>query len=170
MATSTSVEANQLAVARRVHRVRRLRVRAATIRAARAVDTFVMFGRQHMDHLVSEYVEHYHHERPHQSGGIAAAEQVEQERERAEREADDDQHASELREPALDRRGLRLLAPEEAGDVSQFRLRPRRGDDGPGAAGDDGGPYVDHVGAVRERRVGGVGRVCELVDRGPIRP
>ena len=33
------------------------------------LDKFVVFGREHMDHLVSEYVEHYHHERPHQSKG-----------------------------------------------------------------------------------------------------
>lgn len=31
------------------------------------LDYFVVFGEQHMDHLVSEAVEHYHEERPHQS-------------------------------------------------------------------------------------------------------
>lgn len=31
------------------------------------LDFFVVFGEQHMDHLVSEAVEHYHEERPHQS-------------------------------------------------------------------------------------------------------
>lgn len=33
------------------------------------LDHFVVFGEQHMDHLVSETVEHYHEERPHQSLG-----------------------------------------------------------------------------------------------------
>lgn len=33
------------------------------------LDKFVVFDRGHMDYLVSEYVEHYHHERPHQSKG-----------------------------------------------------------------------------------------------------
>ncbi len=33
------------------------------------LDLFVVFGEQHMDHLVSETVEHYHEERPHQSLG-----------------------------------------------------------------------------------------------------
>lgn len=30
------------------------------------LDRFIVFGECHMDHLVSEMVEHYHHERPHQ--------------------------------------------------------------------------------------------------------
>ena len=30
------------------------------------LDHFVVFGQQHMDHLCSEFVEHYHVERPHQ--------------------------------------------------------------------------------------------------------
>jgi putative transposase len=34
-----------------------------------ALDHFVVFGEQHMDHLVSETVEYYHEERPHQSLG-----------------------------------------------------------------------------------------------------
>ena len=29
----------------------------------------MIFGQEHMNHVVSEYVEHYHHERPHQSKG-----------------------------------------------------------------------------------------------------
>jgi len=33
------------------------------------LDHFVVFGEQHMDHLVSETVAHYHEERPHQSLG-----------------------------------------------------------------------------------------------------
>ena len=33
------------------------------------LDHFIVFGEQHMDHLVSETVEHYHEERPHQSLG-----------------------------------------------------------------------------------------------------
>lgn len=33
------------------------------------LDHFVAFGRKHLDHLVSEYVEHYHAERPHQGMG-----------------------------------------------------------------------------------------------------
>lgn len=33
------------------------------------LDHFVLFGEQHMDHLVSETVEHDHDERPHQSQG-----------------------------------------------------------------------------------------------------
>ena len=31
------------------------------------LDYFVVFGERHMDHLVSEMVEHYHEERPHQA-------------------------------------------------------------------------------------------------------
>lgn len=31
------------------------------------LDSFVVFGTQHLDHLVSEMVEHYHEERPHQA-------------------------------------------------------------------------------------------------------
>jgi putative transposase len=31
------------------------------------LDYFVVFGQEHMDHIVSEFVAHYHEERPHQS-------------------------------------------------------------------------------------------------------
>ncbi|QDU76833.1 Integrase core domain protein [Bremerella volcania] len=31
------------------------------------LDHFIVFGEQHMDHIVAEAVEHYHEERPHQS-------------------------------------------------------------------------------------------------------
>ena len=31
------------------------------------LDYFIVFGKQHMDHLVSEMVAYYHGERPHQS-------------------------------------------------------------------------------------------------------
>ena len=31
------------------------------------LDYFIVFGEQHMDHLVSEMVAHYHEERPHQA-------------------------------------------------------------------------------------------------------
>ena len=31
------------------------------------LDYFIVFGEQHMDHLVSEMVTHYHEERPHQA-------------------------------------------------------------------------------------------------------
>lgn len=34
-----------------------------------ALDHFIVFGERHFDHLVSQYVEHYHTERPHQSKG-----------------------------------------------------------------------------------------------------
>src|SRR4030095_538105 len=34
-------------------------------------DKFIAFGPAHMDHLVREYVEHYHTERPHQGKGNA---------------------------------------------------------------------------------------------------
>ena len=34
-----------------------------------ALDHFIVFGEQHFDYLVSEYVEHYHSERPHQAMG-----------------------------------------------------------------------------------------------------
>jgi putative transposase len=34
-----------------------------------ALDDFIVFGEQHFDHLVSQYVEHYHTERPHQAKG-----------------------------------------------------------------------------------------------------
>jgi hypothetical protein len=30
----------------------------------------VIFGREHVDHVVGEYVEHYHHERPHQKANL----------------------------------------------------------------------------------------------------
>jgi putative transposase len=33
------------------------------------LDHFLIFGEQHLDYLVREYVEHYHQERPHQSLG-----------------------------------------------------------------------------------------------------
>ena len=33
------------------------------------LEKFVVFCREHMDHVVREYVEHYHHERPHQAKG-----------------------------------------------------------------------------------------------------
>jgi putative transposase len=35
------------------------------------LDKFVLFGPEHMGHLVREYVEHYHTERPHQGKGNA---------------------------------------------------------------------------------------------------
>jgi len=31
------------------------------------LDHFIVFGQQHMDHIVEEFLEHYHLERPHQS-------------------------------------------------------------------------------------------------------
>jgi len=31
------------------------------------LDHFVIFGTKHFDYLVSEWVEHYHQERPHQA-------------------------------------------------------------------------------------------------------
>jgi putative transposase len=33
------------------------------------LDKFIAFGREHLDHLLAEYVEHYHQERPHQGKG-----------------------------------------------------------------------------------------------------
>ena len=33
------------------------------------LDHFLVFGEQHFDYLVSEYVTHYHEERPHQGLG-----------------------------------------------------------------------------------------------------
>ena len=33
------------------------------------LDHFIPFGTKHLDHLIGEYVEHYHHERPHQGIG-----------------------------------------------------------------------------------------------------
>ena len=33
------------------------------------LDRFIAFGTEHLDHLLAEYVEHYHHERPHQGKG-----------------------------------------------------------------------------------------------------
>jgi hypothetical protein len=35
--------------------------------ARKALDHFLVFGQQHFDHLISEYVDYYHTERPHQS-------------------------------------------------------------------------------------------------------
>jgi putative transposase len=35
------------------------------------LDKFVVFGREHLDHVVAEYAEHYRAERPHQSKGNA---------------------------------------------------------------------------------------------------
>ena len=34
-----------------------------------ALDYFIVFGEQHFDYLIAEYVEHYHTERPHQAKG-----------------------------------------------------------------------------------------------------
>jgi len=31
------------------------------------LDKFIVFGREHLDHVCREYVEHYHTERPHQA-------------------------------------------------------------------------------------------------------
>jgi len=36
---------------------------------AECLDHFVPIGRRHLDHLVTEYLEHYHTERPHQGVG-----------------------------------------------------------------------------------------------------
>lgn len=33
------------------------------------LDRFIAFGREHFDLLITEYVAHYHHERPHQAKG-----------------------------------------------------------------------------------------------------
>jgi putative transposase len=33
------------------------------------LDHFLVFGEKHLDHLVKEYVQHYHEERPHQGLG-----------------------------------------------------------------------------------------------------
>ena len=33
------------------------------------IDHFMPIGGKHLDYLISEYVEHYHHERPHQGLG-----------------------------------------------------------------------------------------------------
>ena len=33
------------------------------------LDKFIIFSPEHMDHLIAEYVEHYHAERPHQGKG-----------------------------------------------------------------------------------------------------
>ena len=35
----------------------------------KSLDHFVVFGEKHFDYLISEYVEHYHTERPHQALG-----------------------------------------------------------------------------------------------------
>lgn len=37
-----------------------------------ALDHFIVFGEKHFDYLISEYVEHYHTERPHQALGNIA--------------------------------------------------------------------------------------------------
>lgn len=34
-----------------------------------ALDHFIVFGEKHFDYLISEYVEYYHNERPHQAMG-----------------------------------------------------------------------------------------------------
>ncbi|MGJ8636000.1 MAG: integrase core domain-containing protein [Phycisphaerales bacterium] len=33
------------------------------------LDHFIPVGGKHLDHLISEYIEHYHYERPHQGIG-----------------------------------------------------------------------------------------------------
>jgi putative transposase len=33
------------------------------------MDHFLVFGEKHFDYIVKEFVEHYHHERPHQGLG-----------------------------------------------------------------------------------------------------
>ena len=38
---------------------------------AEVLNHFIVFGEQHFDYLVTEYVEHYHTERPHQARGNA---------------------------------------------------------------------------------------------------
>ncbi|MCC7390514.1 MAG: transposase [Phycisphaerales bacterium] len=60
-------------------RPKRIRVRAPRLNAyaerwvgsvkRECLDHFVCFGRKHLDHLVAEYLEHYHAERPHQGIG-----------------------------------------------------------------------------------------------------
>ena len=35
------------------------------------LDKFIVFGREHLDHIASEYAEHYNTERPHQAMGNA---------------------------------------------------------------------------------------------------
>ena len=33
------------------------------------MDKFIVFGREHLDHVFAEYAEHYHQDRPHQGKG-----------------------------------------------------------------------------------------------------
>ena len=33
------------------------------------LDKFIVFGQEHLDHILGEYVTHYHYERPHQARG-----------------------------------------------------------------------------------------------------
>jgi putative transposase len=33
------------------------------------LDRFIVFGQEHLDYILGEYLEHYHHERPHQAMG-----------------------------------------------------------------------------------------------------
>jgi putative transposase len=59
--------------------VQRLPIRAPNLNAhaerwvqslkQECLDHFIVFGRRHLDYLISEYVEHYHTERPHQAKG-----------------------------------------------------------------------------------------------------
>jgi putative transposase len=39
--------------------------------AQECLDLFIIFGTEHFDHVVAEYVQHYHTERPHQALGNA---------------------------------------------------------------------------------------------------
>jgi putative transposase len=69
------------ALAARGVEVRRLAIRSPNTNAyierfvqsikQECLDRFVLFGPEHMDHLIAEYVEHYHTERPHQGKGNA---------------------------------------------------------------------------------------------------
>lgn len=67
------------ALAARGWRPKRIRVRAPKLNGyaerwvgsvkRECLDHFVCFGRRHLDHLVAEYLEHYHAERPHKGLG-----------------------------------------------------------------------------------------------------
>ena len=72
------------------------------------VRTFV-FGEQHMDHLVSETVEHYHEDRPHQSLG---------------NEPPVNRHMTETPGSDIDETKLRIVCRERLGErLNGYSLR-----------------------------------------------
>lgn len=74
------------------------------------LDYFIVFGERHMNHLCSEFLAHYHEERPHQGKENGLLVRVD---------------PAEARKAG--RRGKRTKQPPAAASVSQIRCRERLG-------------------------------------------